>query len=250
MSDLSQGCGTAGHFNPGNLSHGYPANPVRHVGDFGGNVITDALGTAAATLTDTVISLTPSSSNYVVGLAVVVHAQADDGTQPSGAAGARLGCALIAAPAVAVANGWTGGAGGSAPFAGAVTFSQAAGSPFVTIAVALTGLPPGYHGMHVHAITDISTGCGTAGHLNPLGQPHGFPSSTTGRHVGDGGNIFADADGSVMATFTDGVMSLQPGAVGNVVGYAIVVHSAADDGTSQPSGNAGTRLGCSLIVRQ
>ena len=248
LTDLSQGCGTVSHFNPSSSAHGVPANPVRHVGDFAGNVMSDALGIVALTFTDAVISLSPSSPNNVVGLAVVVHAQADDGSVTT-SAGARLGCSLIVAPAVAVAAGWTGM--GSAPFSGTVTFSQAASSAVVTIAVALTGLPPGTHGMHVHAITDTSAGCGTAGHLNPLGQLHSYPSNTTGRHVGDAGNIIATSDGVATAVLADNVMSLQPGSVNSIVGYLLVIHSGADDGVSQPSGSNGqTRIGCSLIVRQ
>ena len=34
----------------------------------------------------------------------------------------------------------------------------------------------------------------------------------------------------------------------DVVGKGIIVHADADDFTSQPSGNAGARIGCGVIV--
>ena len=33
----------------------------------------------------------------------------------------------------------------------------------------------------------------------------------------------------------------------DVVGKSIIVHAGADDFTSQPSGNAGARIGCGVI---
>jgi len=33
----------------------------------------------------------------------------------------------------------------------------------------------------------------------------------------------------------------------NIIGKAIIVHDGVDDFTSQPSGDAGTRVGCGVI---
>uniref|UniRef100_A0A7N0TDH3 superoxide dismutase n=1 Tax=Kalanchoe fedtschenkoi TaxID=63787 RepID=A0A7N0TDH3_KALFE len=59
----------------------------------------------------------------------------------------------------------------------------------------ISGLKPGLHGFHIHALGDTTNGCISTGpHYNPLKQPHGAPSDTQ-RHAGDLGNIVAGPDG-------------------------------------------------------
>ena len=80
---------------------------------------------------------------------------------------------------------------------GVVEFEQAppGSSGPMTIHVMLMGLDAGPHGMHVHMGTD----CMAPGtHLNPLDAPHGPANAASGmRHLGDLGNITADASGMV-----------------------------------------------------
>ena len=246
LTDLSAGCGTAGHYNPLAVAHAYPAAASSHAGDLG-NLFADTLGNAAATFSSSRISLDPAAATFIGGQTLMVHAGADDGvTQPTGNAGGRLGCSLITAPARATASVWAGGTSPSAAFAGQVAFSQPAGASAVAVSVALTGLPPGFLGLHVHDMTTAPQGCGTAGHLNPFAMPHSLPSNVT-RHLGDLGNIFADADGTAQQTFTDHAISLVAGSPSLITGFVVVVHSGADDGTTQPTGGAGSRLGCAVI---
>ncbi len=63
----------------------------------------------------------------------------------------------------------------------------------------------------MHAYGDLSKGCATAGgHFNPHNASHGGRDDpATGRHVGDLGNIEADATGAVSATFTDKLIALE-----------------------------------------
>jgi Cu-Zn family superoxide dismutase len=85
-----------GHFAPEGSEHGAPSDPVgeRHVGDLG-NVRADPDGEVELDLTDDVISL--EGNNSILGKALIVHAKADDfETQPTGAAGARVACGVIA----------------------------------------------------------------------------------------------------------------------------------------------------------
>jgi len=98
--DIRDGCkSTGGHFNPYGKSHGAPQDAERHVGDLG-NILSDNLGVARISITDSVVSLCGADS--IVGRAFVVHAGVDDlgkgGNAESlktGNAGARIGCGII-----------------------------------------------------------------------------------------------------------------------------------------------------------
>jgi Cu-Zn family superoxide dismutase len=67
---------------------------VRHVGDLG-NLVAGADGVARFSLRDSVISLDTSSVNSIVGRALIVHAQPDDFSQPTGNAGGRVAYGVI-----------------------------------------------------------------------------------------------------------------------------------------------------------
>ncbi len=116
------------------------------------------------------------------------------------------------------------------------------------IVVTMTGLPPGLHGIHVHEHGDCSGPAAEAAgdHFNPEGTPHGAPSDDPSkRHAGDLGNLFADDDGRAELMLTMSDLSIAAGR--GVAGRAIVVHSAEDDFTTQPSGDSGDRVACGVI---
>ena len=83
---------------------------------------------------------------------------------------------------------------GSNKVSGTVTFTEVADG--VQVNAELTGLTPGNHGFHVHEFGDCSAGdASSAGaHFNPTNKPHAGPDATE-RHVGDMGNVEADASG-------------------------------------------------------
>ena len=64
-----------------------------HAGDLG-NLTADESGKAHLELTLTGVSLT-GPANAIVGRAVIIHEKADDGGQPTGNAGGRLGQGVI-----------------------------------------------------------------------------------------------------------------------------------------------------------
>jgi superoxide dismutase, Cu-Zn family len=81
------------HYNPANHPHALPTATPRHAGDFG-NVEADASGKAHLEMTTDTITLA-GAQNPALGRAMIVHAQPDTGAQPSGNAGARVGCGVI-----------------------------------------------------------------------------------------------------------------------------------------------------------
>ncbi|MCA9589974.1 MAG: superoxide dismutase family protein, partial [Myxococcales bacterium] len=123
---------------------------------------------------------------------------------------------------------------------GVTFFEQDAGGTLVQIDV--EGATPGNHGVHIHDGAD----CNTPGsHWNPTAVAHGLPSATP-HHVGDLGNVLVDANGNGVAMFTTTELYVHAGA-GSVVGRPLVFHSGADDGVTQPSGNAGAPTACGII---
>ena len=91
----ADGTSAGGHYNPGQHDHALPPTEPRHAGDLG-NVTADASGKAHYEITVSNLSIR-GASNPIDGRAVIVHAKADDGGQPVGNAGARLGCGVIIA---------------------------------------------------------------------------------------------------------------------------------------------------------
>ncbi len=87
-----------GHFNPGAKQHGAPTSVDHHGGDFG-NLTADANGRASLTLVvaNGEITLDRDVANSIIGKGVIVHADPDDyKTQPTGNAGKRVACGVIA----------------------------------------------------------------------------------------------------------------------------------------------------------
>ena len=126
---------------------------------------------------------------------------------------------------------------------GTVTFTAMDGT--VEINGEITGLTPGEHAMHVHEFGDCSApdAMSAGGHFNPDHQMHGRPTDEH-RHVGDFGNITADASGKAVIKMSDKVIKLY--GPHSIIGHALIIHAKPDD-FRQPVGNAGGRVGCGVI---
>jgi Cu-Zn family superoxide dismutase len=112
----------------------------------------------------------------------------------------------------------------------------------------LEGLEPGLHGFHIHEVGDCSApdASSAGGHFNPDNTPHGTPENPPAqRHVGDLGNLEADAEGKAHYERVDQMLPLR--GPNSIVGKSVIVHAQADDLSSQPSGSAGPRLACGVI---
>jgi Cu-Zn family superoxide dismutase len=127
---------------------------------------------------------------------------------------------------------------------GKVTFVQEGDG--VRIRGQFSGLTPGLHGFHVHESGDLDCGDGmcTGNHFNPEGVEHAGPDSTI-RHVGDLGNIEADASGNAAYDRLDRKVQLH--GPHSIIGRALLVHAKPDDLKSQPSGDAGARQAFGVI---
>ncbi|KAJ3052615.1 hypothetical protein HK097_005981 [Rhizophlyctis rosea] len=266
FGDISdpKGLATGGHFNPFNTTHACEDSEVRHAGDIG-NVKADAEGNVVVTK-HVKASLIPGEPDSIFGRGVIVHEKADDCvTQPTGNAGGRFAQGVIG-----YSTNSTAKASPSRPLrrilnlaaraviaktaisplsiTGTVTFTTNTKTTFLHLN--LTGFEPnGVHGFHIHGFGNLSSTDGTAlgGHFNPKNQPHGLPEAGDARHAGDFGSITADANGAVITTLESDLISLDPSADTAIYGRAIVVHELVDDGTTQPTGNAGKRLAQGVI---
>jgi Cu-Zn family superoxide dismutase len=132
---------------------------------------------------------------------------------------------------------------------GTLTFTEKDG--MVTMNGTVNGLEPGSHGIHIHEKADCTSpdGKSAGGHWNPTGQPHGSWGAETGYHKGDIGNIEIgeNGEGTISLTTDEWCIGCSD-ETKNIIGKAIIVHLDADDLTSQPSGNAGARVGCAGII--
>jgi Cu-Zn family superoxide dismutase len=111
--------------------------------------------------------------------------------------------------------------------------------------------PPGRHAAHIHEFGDCSApdGSSAGGHWNPMGVDHG-KWAVEPFHLGDLGNVTIGADGSGAFLLTTDLWSIGTGESNDIVGKAIIVHAGVDDFSTQPTGGAGGRIGCGVIVKE
>jgi Cu-Zn family superoxide dismutase len=119
----------------------------------------------------------------------------------------------------------------------------------VEVRVQAAGLPAGHYGVHLHAVGRCEgPAFASAGpHWNPAGRQHGM-LNPAGHHLGDLPNLDVDAQGAGRLEFAIAGASLS-GADGilDADGTALVIHAAADDYRTDPSGNSGARIACGVL---
>jgi Cu-Zn family superoxide dismutase len=118
----------------------------------------------------------------------------------------------------------------------------------VKVVADIARVAPGMHGLHLHELGDCSSDDfkSTGGHFNPTDAPHGAPTDEM-RHAGDFGNIEIGEDGAGHLELATTMLSVGDGPY-SVVGRAVILHDGEDDLVSQPTGAAGGRIGCGVVM--
>lgn len=130
---------------------------------------------------------------------------------------------------------------------GVLTFADAGAA--ISVDGTLRGLPPGVHGMHIHAVgrCDAPDFASAGPHWSPTPKQHGS-TNQAGPHHGDLMNLTVGADSSVVVKMSTPAGSLRgENPLLDADGAAIVIHATADDYKTDPSGNSGARIACGVV---
>jgi Cu-Zn family superoxide dismutase len=124
----------------------------------------------------------------------------------------------------------------------------------VKIAVKVSQLTPGEHGIHIHTVGKCEGPAFTSagGHFNPTNAHHGVHNAQEPHpHLGDLMNLVVDTNGKGNASFIANGVTLGDGAnsLFHEGGTALVIHAKADNLMSDPSGNSGDRIACGVIEK-
>ena len=121
---------------------------------------------------------------------------------------------------------------------GTVKFYQRPGG--IIVEAQVFGLPynkTDIYGFHIHT-GESCTGenfSAVGMHYNPRSQEHP-------KHAGDLPPLFSCGGRAYLAVMTDRFSMRE------ILGRSVVIHSAADDFTTQPSGNSGEKIACGVIL--
>ena len=132
---------------------------------------------------------------------------------------------------------------------GMASFTEAGNG--VRVRVEVKGLSAGLHAVHIHAVGKCEAPAFTSagGHFNPAQKKHGY-KNPEGAHAGDLPNMLVAKDGAGRFEALTDAVTLRPGAnsVFDADGSALVVHAGVDDNITDPTGNAGDRAACGVIM--
>lgn len=109
----------------------------------------------------------------------------------------------------------------------------------VLVLADICGLPhteKGFFGFHIHEgnSCDGIDFADSKSHYNPSLTPHPM-------HVGDLPPLMLCGNKSHLSVLTDRFN------ISDIIGRTVIIHNMPDDFTTQPSGNAGTKIACGVI---
>jgi Cu-Zn family superoxide dismutase len=127
---------------------------------------------------------------------------------------------------------------------------------FVTITLAVSGLKPGLHGVHLHAVGKCTPDFAAAGgHFDPGPAGNPDPDANHPFHMGDLPQLVVNANGkgvermvTTRVTLSDGPLSIF-----DADGTAIIIHANADQGITgeaRSGVSGGPRIACGVIEKR
>jgi Cu-Zn family superoxide dismutase len=126
----------------------------------------------------------------------------------------------------------------------------------VDVTVSVTGLKPGQHGVHLHAVGKCEPDFTAAGgHFDPGPAGNMDPDANHPYHMGDLPNltIGPNGRGAMKATTSRVTLSDGPLSLMDADGSAIIIHGNPDQGiTGEPKSgvSGGPRVACGVITKQ
>ena len=95
--DSPDAMSAGGHYSPYGGRHNAPARPDRHLGDLG-NIVAGPDGVAKVDLVVEGMTLALIGTHSLIDRAIVIHANEDDFSDPTGNSGPRVACGIIDQP--------------------------------------------------------------------------------------------------------------------------------------------------------
>jgi Cu-Zn family superoxide dismutase len=177
-------------------------------------------------------------------LALVAAVGCGGGAEPTGQTAAEA-----AGREIKKAIAWINPRSGNTDMGGSAIFIRVGDN--IDLQVSVEQAPPGPHAVHIHETGDCSAddASSAGGHWNPDGHDHGQWGEGV-HHLGDIGNLEVDEEGKGSLTLTTDRWSMGDGGPNDILEKAVIVHVDADDFETQPTGNAGGRIGCGVIKAQ
>ena len=192
------------------------------------------------------------NSGVMMSAAALVLAGVTLGAQQTGTGtGASAGSATSGGGTRATADIKGSGITGRAEL---VERKQGAGS-VVDVTITVTGLKPGQHGVHLHAVGKCEPDFAAAGgHFDPGPAGNTDPDANHPFHMGDLPNLEADASGSASLKAVTTRVTVSPGplSIFDTDGTAIIVHGNPDQGItgeSKSGVSGGPRVACGVFNR-
>lgn len=131
---------------------------------------------------------------------------------------------------------------------GTVRFTEDDGKIKMTLDITIPKKANSSVAVHIHEHGNCGDmGKEAHGHWNPTKENHGKWGSAP-FHRGDIGNVDLNGEGKGSMELETDLWSISGSdTTKNILNKAIIVHGGKDDFTTQPTGNAGSRIGCGVI---
>lgn len=133
---------------------------------------------------------------------------------------------------------------------GTVTLTMEGNDEALTLVFDVYGLPPGSHGLHIHAVGSCQRPdfLSAGPHLDEGEHQHGL-DNPKGPHFGDLPDLIVNEDGTAHRTLR---LAPKAGHIHSSLlfggdGSSIVIHADPDDRHTDPSGNSGIRIACGIL---